>query len=220
MLIRGVTFFAVALWVSAAQASEGRTVVIDARPLSVCERGSVPEARCLPAEDFFGPDGRLANFRDILWLLGTAGLDGSESVAVRGEGDNAKHVVAAILFLAGQRSVTVVAGGDALPVLPGRRRGVTREKVYQAAMRDDRIVLPHELSRYQTGAVITAAEDRRALVQFALAYRQDDALQVLLGGVGGSQASWRSWWWWLMAVAVVVTAGLFRWRKARCNCCS
>lgn len=212
MLIRNLTFFAAAFWASVAQA--GDMVVVDARPLSECGRGSVIEARCLPAEDFFAPNGRLANFRDVLWMLGTVGLDGSESVAVLGDDGNAKDVVAAILFLAGQRSVTAVVARPDEAGSPGRQRGMTREKVYEAAMRDDRIVLPHET---RAGSVIAAADDRSALVQFAAAYGRDDAVRVLLGGAGEHGAVSRQWWWLVVAAAGVI-AVIIRWRKARCNC--
>ncbi|MDP2811126.1 MAG: hypothetical protein Q8O34_13345, partial [Rhodocyclaceae bacterium] len=80
-------------------------VVIDSRPLADCKRASLSGARCLPAEDFLGPQRRLPSERDILWLLGTAGLAGSETVLVVGQDATARDFVAGLLYLAGQKSV-------------------------------------------------------------------------------------------------------------------
>ncbi len=124
--------------------------VIDTRSLANCKRASLPGARCLPAEDFLGPQRRLPSERDILWLLGTAGLDGSETVLVVGQDSTARDFVAGLLFLAGQKSVRILTG--ALPRLAasavaGRERGMVRSAVWTAAMRDHLWVLGTDILR-------------------------------------------------------------------------
>lgn len=135
-------------YVRAAPTDDG-VVVVDTRPLADCRAKSLAGARCLPADDFLGPHRRLPDARDILWLLGTAGLSGSETVLVVGQDPTARDFVAGLLWLAGQRSVQVLA----LPVAhvldgnaaPGRERGMIREAVFEAPMRDGALVLRDEL---------------------------------------------------------------------------
>ena len=131
-------------------AAEG-SVVIDTRPLADCRAKSLAGARCLPAEDFLGPHRRLPSARDLLWLLGTAGLSGEENVLVVGQEAGARDFVAGLLYIAGQRSVRVLteplgrvfeAGAAAGP---GRERGMIREAVFAAPMRDELLVLRDEL---------------------------------------------------------------------------
>jgi thiosulfate/3-mercaptopyruvate sulfurtransferase len=131
--------FAAADFAYVSRVETSAVVVIDSRPLDDCKRASLPGARCLPAEDFFGPQRRLPSERDILWLLGTAGLDGSETVLVVGQDATARDFVAGLLYLAGQKSVRVLTGP--LPRLAGRvaggqERGMVRSAVWTAPMRD------------------------------------------------------------------------------------
>jgi thiosulfate/3-mercaptopyruvate sulfurtransferase len=130
-------------------------VVIDARPLAACREKSLAGARCLPAEDFLGPQRRLPGARDLLWLLGTAGLSGRESVLVVGQEAVARDFVAGLLYIAGQRRVQVLAepvgrvlagGGDNSA---GRARGMIREAVFEAPMRDGLLLLRDELRAMQ-----------------------------------------------------------------------
>lgn len=131
-------------------AAEG-DVVVDTRPLADCRAKSLAGARCLPAEDFLGPHRRLPSARDLLWLLGTAGLSGEESVLVVGQEAAARDFVAGLLHIAGQRSARVLtepvgrvlAAGAAAG--PGRERGMIRETVFTAPMRDELLVLRDEL---------------------------------------------------------------------------
>lgn len=133
-------------------------VVVDTRPASACAASSLPRARCLPAEDFLGPHRRLANFSGVLWLLGTAGLTGDEHVLVVGDAGTDKEFVAGLLYLTGQRRVSLQTqplsakqqAGDNRS--PGRARAMTRQTVYQASMRDDSILLRSELLRLLDGA--------------------------------------------------------------------
>jgi thiosulfate/3-mercaptopyruvate sulfurtransferase len=128
-------------------------VVIDSRPLADCKRSSLPGARCLPAEDFLGPHRRLPSERDILWLLGTAGLDGSEAVLVVGQDATARDFVGGLLYLAGQRQVRVLTEPLArvlsgrTDASPGHERGIIRAAVFTAPMRAERVVLKQELNR-------------------------------------------------------------------------
>jgi thiosulfate/3-mercaptopyruvate sulfurtransferase len=125
--------------------------VLDVRSPGACSQGSLPGARCLPAQDFLAPHRRLANISGILWLLGTAGLEGDEWVLIIGDRGADREFMAGLLYLAGQKQISVlsqpvsrVAGGlDGLR--PGVPRSRTREVVWQAPMRADRILLRSEL---------------------------------------------------------------------------
>lgn len=124
--------------------------VIDSRPLVDCRRASLPGARCLPAEEFLGPQRRLPSERDILWLLGTAGLAGSETALVVGQDATARDFVAGLLYLAGQKSVHILSGP--MPSLDGRaeggqQRGMVRSAVWTAPMRDSLWVLGVDIVR-------------------------------------------------------------------------
>lgn len=128
----------------------GQVAVIDTRPLADCRRASLPGARCLPAEDFLGPQRRLPSERDILWLLGTAGLAGSETALVVGRDATESDFVGGLLYLAGQKSVRILTGP--LPRLAngaggGRERGMVRSVVWTAPMRDRLWVLGAEILR-------------------------------------------------------------------------
>lgn len=138
----------------------GNAVIIDSRNGAACEdgapsRGGQP-ARCLPLARFFGPHGRLASFRDIDWVFGTVGLTGAEHVLVVGDRQNDRDAVAALIHIAGQSKVSVwrkpIADlGDTFETVPGISGDPARTAVYQAPMRDGRIVLRDEL-----GAALTA----------------------------------------------------------------
>lgn len=144
-------------------------VVIDVRPLLACRVASLPGARCLPAGDFLGAQGQLPNERDLLWLLGTAGLDGSETILVAGDSASGRDFVGGLLYLSGQRQVRVLPTpltpllalrADALP---GMERGVIRTAVFSEPMRDDLwIVSPREIA---AGAII-APDAYTALTRF------------------------------------------------------
>jgi len=124
--------------------------VIDSRPLADCKRASLPGARCLPAEEFLGPQRRLPSERDILWLLGTAGLAGSETALVIGDDAMARDFVAGLLYLAGQKSVRILTGP--MSRLDGRsgggqERGMVRSAVWTVPMRDSLWVLGADIVR-------------------------------------------------------------------------
>lgn len=144
-------------------------VVIDSRPLADCRRATLPNARCLPAEDFLGPHRRLPSERDILWLLGTAGLDGSEGVLIVGQDAVARDFLAGLLYLAGQRQVRVLieplarvlSGRTDTP--PGNERGIIRTIVFTAPMRAERLVLQQELMQALRGAGVMLLDGRGEL---------------------------------------------------------
>ncbi len=125
--------------------------ILDTRSQASCEKASLPQARCLPVRDLLGPHNRLANISGLLWLLGTAGLTGNESVVVIGDNAQDRDFLAGLFYLAGQRHVSVLTRSlpelkaDGLTFKPGLARGATREVVYQAAMRSDVAVLRKEL---------------------------------------------------------------------------
>jgi thiosulfate/3-mercaptopyruvate sulfurtransferase len=121
--------------------------VIDSRPLADCKRASLPGARCLPAEEFLGPRQQLPGERDILWLLGTAGLAGSETVLVVGQDATARDFVAGLLYLAGQKSVRVLSGPLPRMAAGGQERGMVRSAVWTAPMRDSLWVLGTDILR-------------------------------------------------------------------------
>lgn len=149
-----MTLIAMPAWAASDFAYTSRVgageTVIDSRPLADCQRASLAGARCLPAEEFLDPQRRLPSERDILWLLGTAGLGGSETALVVGEDATARDFVAGLLYLAGQKSVRILSGP--MPRLDGRadggrERGMVRSAVWTAPMRDDLWVLGADIVR-------------------------------------------------------------------------
>lgn len=123
--------------------------IIDTRSAALCEKASLQEARCLPARDFFGPHKRLANFSGVLWLLGTAGLTGSEHVLIVGNKSADKEAMAGLLFITGQRKISIlkqaIGSLKDTNLAPGVTRSKSREEIYQSTMRSDRIVLRDDL---------------------------------------------------------------------------
>ena len=128
-------------------------VVIDTRPAPACQAMTLKGARCLPPDSFLGPHRRLAATPDILWSLGASGLSGDETVMVVGDDPTARDFVAGLLYLSGQRQVLIlrmpVNQALASPQArsgPGTVRGIVRETVFQATMRDELWVLRGELA--------------------------------------------------------------------------
>ncbi|HEB96118.1 MAG TPA: hypothetical protein ENI96_06785 [Sedimenticola thiotaurini] len=128
-------------------AGDGMTI-LDLRPADRCSSGSFAGARCLPVTDVLGPHRRLAGFSGILWLLGSAGLDGSERVLIIGDRPADREFMAGLLYLAGQRRISILttAASNAAGSSPGTPRGRTRERIWQAPVRADRILLRSELA--------------------------------------------------------------------------
>ena len=84
-------------------------VVVDSRPAARCAEATLPGARCVPITDILGPHDRFPSVSGLLWLLGTAGLTGGEHVLVVGERARDRDALAGVLYLAGQRRVSVLA---------------------------------------------------------------------------------------------------------------
>ena len=126
-------------------------VIVDVRSEAACRDGTLPGARCLPVTELVGPLGRLANVSGMLWLLGSAGLTGEEQVLVVGEKPEQTELMAGLLYIAGQKRVSVlvppVTVAGAARLRPGQPRSRTREVVYAAPVRDHRIILRDELRR-------------------------------------------------------------------------
>jgi len=137
-------------------------VVLDVRTLAQCEKKSIVGARCLPASDFLGPHRRLASFSGLLWLFGTVGLTGGEHVLVIGDTGPHKEFVAALLYIMGQRrvSILIIPFSELIKFksAPGEGRSRTRETIFQRSMRADSLLLRHEL--------VQALSEHRQLVIF------------------------------------------------------
>ena len=161
---------------------------VDTRSLAACAERSLRAARCLPAAEFLFPDGRLASFRGILWLLGTAGLDGRETVIVFGDSPTDRQFVAGVLLLSGQAQVFLWnASPEALftsrpeEIGPGHRRGVIRDPVYIAWMREAMLVLRHDL-------IARIRSDSAPLIVDG---RAGDPQQRIRGAIRYDPESWR-----------------------------
>lgn len=126
------------------------TFILDVRSEAACEKASLAGASCLAASRVLGPNRRLPNVSGLLWLLGTVGLAGDEHVVIAGDNDEDKAFMAGLLHLAGQKKITVIkprlSDLKAAAMAPGAMRSKTRQKVFEAPMRDDKIILRNELS--------------------------------------------------------------------------
>ena len=130
---------------------DSRLTIVDTRASHVCQQATLDNARCLPAHGFLGPHKRLVNFSGLLWLLGSIGLSGEEHVLVAGDSSSNKEFVAGLLYLAGQKKITILAHSLSQQtehtLVKGRIRSNTREAVFQAPMRSGAVVLQAELIR-------------------------------------------------------------------------
>lgn len=142
--------------------------IVDTRPEAVCRKATLPGARCLPVNEFIGPHKRLVNISGILWLLGSAGLTGEEHLLVIGDRPEQKELMAGLLYLAGQKRISVLkpavkaVAGERKELKPGRNRSKTREVVYAAPMRDQHVLLRGELHRVMASTESTLLLDGRS----------------------------------------------------------
>lgn len=129
-------------------AAGSSAAIIDTRPTPLCAKQSLAGARCLSAADFLGPHDRLADFAAIAWVLGSAGLNGSQSVLVVGGDPLRRDFVAGLLYLMGQAKVFILTRrlkAAGLPFAPGEERDPVRRVVWQAPARTDALVFSNEL---------------------------------------------------------------------------
>ncbi len=127
-------------------------IIADSRSAELCEEKTLAGARCLPAEDFFGPHRRLPAIADIAWLLGTAGLSGEEEVLVVGDDATDRDFVAGLLYVMGQGKVRIltepvnrIAASEKGAFDAGIPRSQTRERVYTAPVREGTVIFGPEL---------------------------------------------------------------------------
>jgi thiosulfate/3-mercaptopyruvate sulfurtransferase len=134
----------------------GSIRVVDVRPKNRCERATIKAAVCFPVEQLFADNDRIANFSGLLWMLGTAGLSGDETVLVVGDQMIRKEAFAGLLFAAGQATVLVHSGNLTqisksdnltLPVGAGIQRSTTRTKVFTAIPRTHTLLTMPELQQ-------------------------------------------------------------------------
>lgn len=133
-----------------------KAVIVDTRARERCQQQSIAGAHCLPASDLVGPAGELADFADIFWALGTAGLDGSETVLIAGDRTEARDFIAGVLYLCGQANIEILTPAidkvlqtGKLRSGHGEPRAILRQRIYRATMRDAMMVLPGELKHLQ-----------------------------------------------------------------------
>jgi hypothetical protein len=123
--------------VRTAHVPEDGAVVVDVRPQDACLGGSLRAARCLGAASLLGDraEGPAVSFHALRWVLGTIGLDGSETVVLFGSTDDA-WAVGGLLYLAGQNRIAIFDGPETALETPGTPRALSRERVYVAPMRE------------------------------------------------------------------------------------
>lgn len=132
----------------------------------------------MPASDFLGAQRQLPSERDLLWLFGTLGLTGEETVLVVGDTASGRDFVGGLLYLSGQRQVRILdhAFPPRLATEPGQERGLLREAVFTQPMRDEAwLVHPNE-SGAAAGPKILVPDAYTAIIRFTR--------QVAAGGQG------------------------------------
>jgi thiosulfate/3-mercaptopyruvate sulfurtransferase len=147
--------------------------LLDTRPEADCLANSASGAVCLPPEAFFGPHRRLASFRDISWVLGSAGLRGDETLLVLGNDPVRRDAVAALLYLSGQSQVAVLEGrldhqidAGLLDSAAGRARGILRDPIHTGTWREERILLRGELAQALANGDIARLLDGRTADEY------------------------------------------------------
>lgn len=147
--------------------------VVDTRHTAACQQRSIAGAHCLAPDDLLGPHGRLPSFRQINWVLGTAGLPGTGTVVVVGNDPTRRDFVAGILFLCGQSNVQVMTQPMAallrdatLETGPGRARAMLSQPLFQAQARANLVVFRHELRHALTDAHPPLLLDGRSDAQY------------------------------------------------------
>ena len=80
-------------------------VFVDAGAVAACLKAARAGALCLSLDRVLNPAGRLANMRDVRWLLGSYGLTGDEQVVIYADDEKTRDAMAAVFYLAGQDRV-------------------------------------------------------------------------------------------------------------------
>ncbi|MDG1193357.1 MAG: hypothetical protein P8N03_05740 [Arenicellales bacterium] len=112
------------------------SVLVDARPLEDCRESTLSGALCFPMNKVLSDSGRLANMRDLRWLLGTYGLTGSENVVVFADQPAHRDVVSVLFFLAGQSKVSRLSSASVLELKSrGSAGALSRQAFYIADVR-------------------------------------------------------------------------------------
>ena len=143
-------------------------VVVDARPGPECLKATIPGALCLSLDNVLNVKGRLANIRDIRWLLGSFGLSGNEYVVIFADEAVRRDGMATVLYLAGQAQVGRLDQGVAVELVGrGRSGALSREVSFSKKVRI-RHLIPAPLGRMdQTELAEFVAEvNRDASVSF------------------------------------------------------
>lgn len=127
-----------------------KMILIDASNLLRCEKESVKQAKCIPANTFQSPKGVLASFYNISWVFGTAGIQGTEELLVFADTDKQRDAVIGIFYLSGHKTLKRWNSSKTelqrlLGKGKGHKRGITRSKYFIATMRDEYLVLINEL---------------------------------------------------------------------------
>lgn len=163
-----------------------QVVIVDTRAAARCQQRSLAGAHCLPATDLLGPSGELPNFADIFWALGTAGLDGSETVLVAGDNAQARNFIAGVLYLCGQAkieilkpAITHVLQTGAYSSGQGIPRAILRQRIYHATMRGTAMLLPGELDKLHKKHLDLSYIDAAQLTHGMSASDNHKGLQVI-----------------------------------------
>ena len=144
-------------------------VVVDARPGPECLKATIPGALCLSLDNVLNVKGRLANMRDIRWLLGSFGLSGNEYVLIFADETVRRDGMATVLYLAGQAQVGRLDQGVAVELLGrGRSGALSREVSFSQKVRI-RHLIPAPLGRMEKTelANFVAEVNRDASVSFS-----------------------------------------------------
>ena len=124
-------------------------VVVDARPGPECLKATIPGALCLSLDNVLNVKGRLANIRDIRWLLGSFGLSGNEYVVIFADEAVRRDGMATVLYLAGQARVSRLDEGVAVELVGrGRSGALSREVSFSQKVRI-RHLIPAPLGRME-----------------------------------------------------------------------
>jgi len=139
--------------------SHREAVVVDARPGAECLKATIPGALCLSLDNVLNANGRLANIRDIRWLLGSFGLSGKEHIVIFADEAVRRDGMAAILYLAGQAQVSRLDEGAGVELVGrGRSGALSREVLFSQKVRI-RHLIPAPLGRaHQTELAEFVAE--------------------------------------------------------------